>query len=228
VIASGAANRLTLFGVRCRRPVVTRDRRPDRSPHRPCSRLSDVASPLKQPTMRHRRRAIAMILVCCSRAPEGTGSSRSGIPDRKIERGVVPQTVLRDCRTSGGEGGTRRGIRLMQPGCQGNCSLRCGRQSGHAPSTSNSRPTTMNTRVTKKPARKCGGAIRGDSPNPSSMRARSHRSASFDRRPANRELCLAAQSRLPCLHRPRGSIGSRATSIRASVLDPKLVSSSVW
>ena len=47
-------------------------------------------------------------------------------------------------------------IPLMQPGCQGNCSLRCGRQNGHAPSTSNRPPTTMNTRVTEKPARKCG------------------------------------------------------------------------
>ena len=45
---------------------------------------------------------------------------------------------------------------LMQPGCQGNRSLRCGRQNGHAPSTSNRPPTTMNTRVTEKPARKCG------------------------------------------------------------------------
>ena len=45
---------------------------------------------------------------------------------------------------------------LMQPGCQGNCSPRCGRQNGHAPSTSNRPPTTMNTRVTEKPARKCG------------------------------------------------------------------------
>src|SRR5262245_12102990 len=43
----------------------------------------------------------------------------------------------------------------MQPGCQGNCSLRCGRQNGHAPSTSNRPPTTMNTRVTAEPATKC-------------------------------------------------------------------------
>lgn len=47
-------------------------------------------------------------------------------------------------------------IPLMQPGCQGNCSLRGGRQNGQAPSTSNRPPTTMNTRVTEKPARKCG------------------------------------------------------------------------
>ena len=55
--------------------------------------------------------------------------------------------------------GPRRSYRcfpLMQPGCQGNCSLRCGRQNGHAPSTSNRPPTTMNTRVTEMPARKCG------------------------------------------------------------------------
>ena len=38
-------------------------------------------------------------------------------------------------------------IPLMQPGCQGNRSLRCGRQNGHAPSTSNRPPTTMNTSV---------------------------------------------------------------------------------
>src|SRR6185369_3222793 len=47
------------------------------------------------------------------------------------------------------------GNTLASP-CQGNCSLRCGRQNGHAPSTSNRPPTTMNTRVTEKPATKCG------------------------------------------------------------------------
>jgi len=38
----------------------------------------------------------------------------------------------------------------------GDCSLRCGRQNGHAPSSSNSPPTPMKTRVTDSPDRKLG------------------------------------------------------------------------
>ena len=82
------------------------------------------------------------------RAHRGDGADGRSVRARPIGRRSGPCRRVR-----------RRSYRcfpLMQPGCQGNCSLRCGRQNGHAPSTSNRPPTTMNTRVTEKPARKCG------------------------------------------------------------------------